>query len=174
MLGEILNAVKEKCEYANAGGEDHKRIQAYQGLDNSGEWQVICDLDERMIFPQHIALTNQRPDLIIWSDKLKKVILMELTVPWEENFELAQERKKDRYAELVRDCAARKWQCELFTVEVGCRGFIGRSTSKFLLRIGFTGRRACSLCKLLSEKAEGASAWIWSQYCLRNKQPKSQ
>ena len=169
VLEELLRAVKLKCEYANACGEDLKRVKAHQCLDNDGDWQVSCDLDAQMVFPQHIVLTNQRPDLLLWSDKLKKVILMELTVPWEENFELAHERKKTRYADLVSNCIARGWKCELFTVEVGCRGFIGRSASRFLMRVGIWGRSSRSLGKAISERAESASAWIWNQYWLRNK-----
>ena len=81
VLEELLRAVKLKCEDVNACGEDLKRVKAHQCLDNDGDWQVSCDLDEQMVFRQHVVLTNQRPDLLLWSDKLKKVILMELTVP---------------------------------------------------------------------------------------------
>ena len=91
--------------------------------------------------PQHIVMTNVRPDLIIWSDTAKTLILMELTVPWEENFIEAHERKLTRYDELMSQCPALGWNCELFAVEVGCRGFLAKSTAKFLSRIGISGRK---------------------------------
>ena len=36
-------------------------------------------------FPPHIASTIKRPDGITWSDKLKMLMWMELTSPWEAN-----------------------------------------------------------------------------------------
>ena len=36
-----------------------------------------------MEFPSEIAVTNKRPDIIIWSAKTKQAVLLELTVPWE-------------------------------------------------------------------------------------------
>ena len=36
-------------------------------------------------FPTHIASTGKQPDGVMWSDKLKMVMWIELTSPWEEN-----------------------------------------------------------------------------------------
>lgn len=75
----------------------------YWHLEYGGEKQVSCNLDEKVVFLQQIALTNQQPDLTIWSDKMKHVIFMELTVPWENNTAEGSERKKNRYDELVME-----------------------------------------------------------------------
>ena len=45
------------------------------------------------------------PDLVVWSPEKKRVIIMELTVPWEENIEKAEERKEERQEK-------EKWQEE--------------------------------------------------------------
>ena len=169
VLREIEKCASDRCEYANEGGENTAKCKRKQCLYNSGEWQLSCDLNEQMTFPPHIALTTQRPDMVIWSDKLKTVILMELTVPWEENFSHAHERKLDRYEQLSAQCKDNGWQCEVFAVEVGCRGFIGKSVMKFLQRIGIDGQRLRRTTKSIANIAEISSAWIWNQHCLRSK-----
>ena len=45
-------------------------------------------------FPAHIATIGKRPDEIIFSDKLKAVLWLELTSPWEENLTASYIRKK--------------------------------------------------------------------------------
>ena len=53
------------------------------------DWHVATDLKHNFIFPTEIALTTKRPDIVIWSVKAKKVFVIELTVPYEENFDWA-------------------------------------------------------------------------------------
>ena len=40
---------------------------------------------EPIPFPVHICVTEKRPHIVFFSDTLKKVILVELTCPAEEN-----------------------------------------------------------------------------------------
>lgn len=167
VLKVFCKYVTEKCEYANAGGENKDKIVRKKGLGNSAEWKVRCDLTDQLSMPQHIVITNQRPDLIIWSDIEKTIILMELTVPWEENLSYAHERKLSRYDDLVAQCQARGWNCELFAVEVGCRGFSAQSALKFLTRVGLSGRELKQATKSIVHEAESASAWIWQQHCAK-------
>jgi len=51
-----------------------------------------------------------------------ELILLELTVPWEERVEEAQERKRAKYQELVEDCRKNGWRTRCMHVEVGSRG----------------------------------------------------
>ncbi len=74
-------------------------------------------------FPQHIVNTPQRPDIVVYSDKLKIVFLLELTCGDESNFEDQRARKENRYNQLLADIDAAGWSAKLFTFEVGCRGF---------------------------------------------------
>ena len=85
-------------------------------------WQVDAHLDRALRFPSHIADIQQIHDLIIWSDVVKRVIIVELTVPWEGNMEWAYERKLCRYEEVREVCDDRGWICDVLPVEVGCRG----------------------------------------------------
>ena len=63
-----------------------------------------------------------------------------MTVPWEENREEAQERKKNCYETLRADCVEKGWICHGIPIEVDCRGFLGHSVISFLSKIGITGR----------------------------------
>jgi hypothetical protein len=134
------------------------------GFAPSDDWQVVTDLRGQLVVPQCMAMSRQRPDLIVFSENLKETIMMELTVPWEENMGWAHERKLDRYEDLRAECLEKGWCCEVFAVEVGCRGFPGRSAVSFLQRIGMTGRRLRSSVKNIGQVAEAASAWIWEQH----------
>ena len=67
-------------------------------------------------------------------------MVVELTVPWETNMEWAFERKLARYGELKDQCEDQGWRCSVYPVEVGCRGFVGRSTVKFLCDVGMASR----------------------------------
>ena len=87
-------------------------------LDPLGEWQIVTDL-EHLVFPIDEVLTTQRPDVVVWSRPFKSLIIVELSVPWEANFEVSHERKMIKYAGLVAQCRQKGWRCELFVVEVG-------------------------------------------------------
>lgn len=43
-------------------------------------------------YPQ-VVQTQLRPDMVLWSEEARKLILIELTVPWEDGCEEAYERK---------------------------------------------------------------------------------
>ena len=49
--------------------------------------------------------------MIITSEALKHLIMLELTVPWEERIEEANERKRAKYQELVEECIISKRRC---------------------------------------------------------------
>ena len=57
----------------------------------NGKWKLAADLQDSLVFP--LVITAQRPDLVVWCEEMRKAIIMELTVPWEDNFANAEERK---------------------------------------------------------------------------------
>ena len=65
---------------------------------------MATDLKEALHFPHHIVHTQEWPDIVIWSDIVKRVIIVELTVPWEEDMEEAFERMKLWYENLHMEC----------------------------------------------------------------------
>ena len=66
-------------------------------LNGASAWKVSADLKTSQQFPVHIIKTEKRPDIVTWSESKKSVLLIELTVPREENREEALEQKKNRY-----------------------------------------------------------------------------
>ena len=56
-------------------------------LHQASDWVLLGHLHGTSSFPPHIAFTDLRPDITIFSSKLKRVILIELTCPSEENME---------------------------------------------------------------------------------------
>ena len=71
------------------------------------------DLGKRLVFPD-VVQTTLRPDIVLWSKTGKKLIVIELTVPWETRCEEAYERKKAKYRELLDLCKEKGWRTLLF------------------------------------------------------------
>ena len=138
-----------------------KRTKQSGLLKGAQDWQMLVDLSEALHFQCHIALTTVRPDIIIWSDYRKCMHLVELTVPWEGNFEFANECKRTCYEPFRANCENCGWACSVIPIEVGCRGFIARSTRSFMSSIGLPKTILRAAIKTLQEEAEAASNWIW-------------
>ena len=86
-------------------------------------YQITSDLpEEQYSFPQQVATTDERPDIVLWSSNA--IHLIELTVPFETGFEEAADRKKRRYSTLATRCTERGYKSAIHTIEVGSRGFI--------------------------------------------------
>ena len=101
---------------------------------------MAADLKEAFHFPHHIVHTQERKDIVIWSDTVKCVIIMELTVPWEENMEEAFKRKKLRHEKLRMEREGKEWVCQVMPIEVGCHGFISQTTTTYLTRLELMNR----------------------------------
>jgi hypothetical protein len=129
-------------------------------LDESDHWEMKADLGRRLVFPD-IVHTTQRPDIVIWSPNNKKLVVIELTVPWETRCEEAFERKKTKYTELVEQCQQQGWRCWLFPVEVGARGFAAQSLWKTLGNLGVKGQERKGTVRAVCQAAERASSWLW-------------
>ena len=91
-------------------------------LDQAKDRQLEVDLDRKLRFPE-IVPTNLRMDMVLWSAAMKKIVIIELTVPWEERCGGANERKRAKYEELMTECRGMGWQTWSLPVEVDCRGF---------------------------------------------------
>ena len=63
-------------------------------------------------------------DGVMWSDKLKMVMWIELTSPWEENMTTWYFEKHDKYRKSVNAAEDNGWKVVPLCVEVGCRGYI--------------------------------------------------
>jgi len=108
-------------------------------LVTASDWELLADLGGQLRFPQEISSTTSRPGIVLWSKSSRQVVMVELTVPWEERMEEANERKRTMYQQLVQECRDNRWRVWCLPVEVGCRGFAGQSLWSAFLLLGVTG-----------------------------------
>ncbi|KAK3084250.1 hypothetical protein FSP39_010689 [Pinctada imbricata] len=118
---------------------------SYNMMSHSPEWW--------MWLTQHYGQTS--------STAAKKLVAIRLTVPWEERFQEANERKALKYADLMADCRQQNWCAWLFPVQIGCRGFPATSVWKLLSALGIIGRDQKKAINRLRDAAERASCWLW-------------
>ncbi|XP_072176459.1 uncharacterized protein [Diadema setosum] len=130
-------------------------------LAAANDWKVKADLDSRLVFPEQIALTDLRPDIVIYSDERKLVAMVELTVCEEGNMQNAHERKARKYEELQACCEENGWSASVWPVEVGCRGFASHALLPSLYRLGARRSKAKALEKVACSVAEKASFHLW-------------
>ena len=70
----------------------------------------------------HPTLSPPPKKIVLFWPTDKRVVLFELSVPFEPNIEKAHRTKNERYASLVTDIVDAGFSCTLITVEVGSRG----------------------------------------------------
>ena len=66
-------------------------------LPEAKDWVMGVNVDQHLRFPQAVCIPTQIPHIVIYSLKLSKVILIELTCPAEENIEERHSEKISRY-----------------------------------------------------------------------------
>lgn len=153
--------------FVKAGSETHQpraenQMQPHL-LSYANDWKLLVDLpDSNYVFPPEIYSTNERPDIIIWSPKLKTVILLELTCPAEEGIQAAKIRKQSKYMPLLDNISRDStWKPLLLTMEVGVRGFVASSTRQVFIKLGLQRQVAAELCKKISIAAAKCSYTIY-------------
>ena len=99
---------------------------------------VQVDLRKKQThFPPHIITTTDRPDLVLYSDRAKVVVMIELTSPIEDNLEkwrVLKSTKYEKLAENIREGGL--WKPTVLTIEVGARGFAAKRTAGMWRRLG--------------------------------------
>ena len=93
------------------GKTDQRPPRSY--LDGASDWVLSVDLNGRLKFPARVAETNLRPDMLLLSERGKRVGIVELTVPMEERVEVSGELKRAKYAELEREGERKGWRVSL-------------------------------------------------------------
>jgi hypothetical protein len=132
----------------------------------ANDWKLRVDFDAKKVeFPPKILATSLRPDIVLWSEMSRVVLLIELTCPAEEGMAAAQLRKETKYSELLDSInATNVWKASLSTLEIGARGLVGLSSHKTFVRLGFTSSQARALCKRLSSVAVRCSYAIYQAH----------
>ena len=130
-------------------------------LHFANDWILLGDLDTQLIVPPYLAVTQLRPDILLISKTTKKVIIIELTCPCEENMPTWHEKKYDKYSPLCAAIKSNGWSVNLFAVEVGARGYCSETVRSCLRRLGFTNKLCRSALKSLSTTSMKCSFYIF-------------
>ena len=102
-----------------------------------------------------------RPDLVISSEEAKRMVIVELTVPYESRIPDSHEFKIAKYEELCKEVRRAGFRVDFFAVEVGTRGFLANSVLRFGRWLGLSAAKRKAWMRKLSREAEKASFWIW-------------
>ena len=144
-------------------GHANKKSTSSSLLNKSNDWKLLFDLPgENYVFPPEIYSTAERPDILIWSPRLKQLIMIELTCPAEEGMEAAKVRKQSKYMPLIDQINRNTpWKTSLLTLEVGVRGFVAHSSRLVFIRLGISSRQTTELCNQIGTIAAKCSYAIY-------------
>ena len=101
--------------------------------------------------PPELALTGQVPDLVLIDRSVTptRVVLLELTVPWDSahSFKEALDRKCNRYERLTINLKNNGYNSLNMALEIGCRGVMNSRNQEVLatlcFMVGIRGSRGC-------------------------------
>jgi hypothetical protein len=109
-----------KGETKKRGSQPPERL-TQSVLACANDWKLLVDFDAKKVeFPPAILATPLRPDIVLWSQMSRVVVLIELTCPAEEGMRAAQLRKETKYSELLDSVNATnvwKARCGLLRLE---------------------------------------------------------
>ena len=148
--------------FVKAGSKPKKMKTATSGLlHQTSDWKLIWDFNSQLIFPAFIALTQLRPDLVIFSTSRQTVIIIELTCPCEENMESWHHKKVEKYNQLCNAVKQNGWKVHFFAVEIGACGYCAESLRICFRQLGFNNKHTKAAVKELSSVAMQCSFSIW-------------
>ena len=130
-------------------------------LHQASDWVLLGDLDGTFSFPPPIAFTELRPDITIFSNKLIRVIFIELTCPREENLEAWHNVKVNKSLPLKSVIENNGWSVGLFPVEVGTRVYCSRSVLCCFKSLGLRNRTINTTIKQISKYSMECSFCNW-------------
>ena len=162
--GPAVKSRIHKVKFVRPGHQQSLKITptSHSGiLHLSSDWKLIDDLEEKLVFPQDIVESSLRPDIVIYSKQLRRVLLLELTCPCEENFSDRHQAKIKRYTPLKELCEKAKWTCDIFAFEVGARGYCSKSLGFMLKTLGLSNKLVKSVSLSAKTASLRASFWIW-------------
>lgn len=99
-------------------------MKTMQEERQSGEWKIAADFDSVFVLP--IVATSQRPYLVLWNENDKEALLLELTVSWKDNLEQVEQRKVDRYEDLIGKYKEQGWMIESYYLPGGSKSNCNR------------------------------------------------
>ena len=120
-------------------------------------------------FPHHIVPTDLRPDIVLWDDTLRKIVLIELTICFETSFHHAAEWKGLKYEDVVARARSVGYTGRVITLQVGSRVIIDHAGFSHLKQeFSISKQDFAQLLTRISLLVVEESYKIW---CQRNSQP---
>ena len=114
------------------------------------------------MFPPEIVTTSRRPDITIYLPSEKQRVIIELTVPTEENIVHANFRKKKlKYKYLIQEVQSAGWELKYFPVEVGLRGFTNNTLHTCFKFFGLTNKETRKALDSVARTALRATYTLW-------------
>lgn len=130
-------------------------------LQYASDWELRVDLKRKLVFPQEVAVTTLRPDMVLTSRSTKTILVVELTVPWEDRLSISHQQKSAKYQDLIDEALLKGWHAIMFPIEVGCRGFPATSVRYFFQKLGLEAKHVKKALKEIGQVAETSSRWLW-------------
>ncbi|KAK3786016.1 hypothetical protein RRG08_023438 [Elysia crispata] len=90
---------------------------ARKALDGCDDWDVSADLPEWNSHPSIIKETRLRPDIVIHSASIQQLIMVELTVPYENRMEENHIYKREKYLNLTKELENAGYKAVVMPVE---------------------------------------------------------
>ena len=103
-------------------------------LDGCDDWDVSADLPEWDSHSSIIKESRLRPDIVIHSASAQQLIMVELTVPYENRMEEVHIYKREKYMNLSKELENAGYKAVVMPVEVSARGFVGSSVYDLLTK----------------------------------------
>lgn len=128
----------------------------------ASDWQIITDKrNKSYTFPQNLFQTKLRPDILVFSRILKLVVLVELSVPFENFIPKQHLKKTEKYSSLVEGLKRNGFQVYFYALEVSIRGIPTLLVKTFLCDIGLNNEQVSSYVNRICKKAIQASYCVW-------------
>lgn len=112
-----------------------------------------ADVGHLLTGPPEVAITNQRSDLVLWSNSQCRVYFVELTVPWEDAGGEAFKVKKLRYSDLAEEAEQRGWRAKVCPGEAGSRGSVATSAVRLMKNLGISAQVLRQAIKELAKQS---------------------
>ncbi|CAG9572004.1 unnamed protein product [Danaus chrysippus] len=137
-------------------------VKPYSILKAASDWTIMMDTYEKQYkIPEDICASVSRPDIFLFSRILKRVVMIELTVPWETNIPKDHTIKVNKYYELTNELTRNRFVVDLYAVEVGARGITAKSLYNLLKDLGLSRTHINAFLERISKAALVGSFQIW-------------
>ena len=106
----------------------HRVVPSQNLLESSGDWELSTDLSGwHNDYPKTISSKGLRPDIVLLSRVNLKIIVVELSIPYESWMDQSHVYETSKYEDLKK------------AEEIGARSFIAGTQYQFLSQIGIKG-----------------------------------